>query len=506
MPTHGRRARRYVHDSRHASRPKYGLGGGQGNPVPPAPSFLTPGPSTARHDPPASVVSAAARAWDHRKQLLQSIGTRYHVPWRDGSNSWVVSPKKTTNGHAFLWGGPQEGFDTPSIDWEIYQHGPNFDVGGMTIPLAPVVLIGRNDNLAFTTTSEETVDTQIYQEQVNFSTNPPTYRFDGADVSMEAIPHTIDVPGQPPQTFVSYRTIHGPVIATDPAHDIAYTVKFTSFGQEWKSFVGFALQSTAATLDDYTAAMSEVATLHNFFYADRQGNIAYFGTGLVPELKPCPGLTQPQACDPRLPHLGDGSQEWAGIVPFDKMPHVVNPKDGFIANWNTKPSVEHYLQQNGGEEYWGTIYHSEVIARALESKRQLSTQELTAIEENAGTTDDADSRPAAPYFLPKLFRAYDRHPALHTPPEGTRPSQCSRTGTRSTPSATSRCPSIRSGCRRWKIGSSVRTEPCRSQPAGRTSPARERSTCCGTRSTAREAWFRAIACARPSITSAVGPR
>jgi penicillin amidase len=398
-------------------RPKYGVGGGRGNPVPPAPDFLTPVARDAsgdRQDPPPGVVDAAARAHAARKLLLKSIGTRYHVPWKDGSNSWVVAPKKTTNGHAFLWGGPQEGFDSPSIDWEIYQHGPGFDVGGFTIPLAPAVLIGRNADIAFTTTSEQTVDQQIYQEQVDFSHNPPTYRFRGANVAMQAIPHTLKVAGKPDQIFVTYRTVHGPVFSTDPAHGIAYSKRFASFGNEWQSFVGFAMQSTAHDLDDYRAAMSKIATLHNFFYADRRGNIAYFGAGLVPQLKPCPGLTKPRACDPRLPHAGDGSQEWLGIVPFDQMPHVVNPKQGFIANWNTKPSVAHFLQHNGGEEYWGTIYHSEPIARDLAADEKLSPRELTAIEADIGTIDDADARPAAPYFLPRLFRAYDGNPALHT--------------------------------------------------------------------------------------------
>jgi penicillin amidase len=396
-------------------RPKYGFGGGQGNPVQSAVVSLTAPASSGRHDPPAAVVDAAARALARRKQLLESIGTRYHVPWKDGSNSWVVSPKKTANGHAFLWGGPQEGFDTPSIDWEVYQHGPGFDSGGMTIPLAPVVLIGRNTNIAFTTTSEETVDQQIYQEQVDFSQNPPTYRFNGADVPMIAVPHTLHIAGQPDQTFVSYRTIHGPVFDTDPAHGVAYSMKFASFGLEYKSFEGFAEQSTAHNLGEYRDAMSHIATLHNFFYADRSGNIAYFGAGLVPELKPCPGLTTQQACDPRLPHNGDGSQEWLGIVPFDQMPHVVNPRTGYIVNWNTKPSQAHYLQQNGGEEYWGTIYHSEPIARDLATHQKLSTAELTAIEADIGRIDDADSRPAAPYFLPKFFKLYQQDTSLHTP-------------------------------------------------------------------------------------------
>lgn len=393
-------------------RPTYGRGGTSVNPTPPAPKTFAA--AVSRQDPPNDVVQSAASARSRHAQLLESIGTRYHVPWRDGSNAWVVSPKKTSNGHTFLWGGPQEGFDTPNIDWEIYQHGPGFDVGGMTIALAPVVLIGRNANIAFTTTSEETVDQQIYQEQVDFSSNPPTYRFRGRDVPMQAIPHTIKVPGKPDEAFVSYRTVHGPVIKTDPAHNVAYAIKYASFKKEWKSFEGFSRQSTAKNLTEYRAAMSEIATLHNFFYADRKGNIAYFGTGLVPRLKPCPGLTKPQACDPRLPHLGDGSQEWLGTIPFDKMPHVVNPKQGYIANWNTKPSTQHFYQQNGGDEYWGTIYRSESIVRTLQSKAKLSPQALTAIEADIGTIDDDNTRPAAPYFLPKLFAAYDRAPSLHT--------------------------------------------------------------------------------------------
>jgi penicillin amidase len=192
-------------------------------------------------------------------------------------------------------------------------------------------------------------------------------------------------------------------------------MRFASFGNEWQTLEGFALQSTAKNLHEYTDAVEHIATLHNFFYADRKGNIAYFGAGFVPILKPCPNLRTPQPCDPRLPHAGDGSQEWLGIVPFDHMPHSTNPKQGYLANWNTKPSVEHYLQQNGGEEYWGTMYHSEQIARDLAAKPRLTTAELTAIEADIGTMDDADTRPAAPYFLPVLFHAYDHAPALHTP-------------------------------------------------------------------------------------------
>ena len=99
-------------------------------------------------------------------------------------------------------------------------------------------------------------------------------------------------------------------------------------------------------------------------------------------------------------------------MPFDQMPHVVNPRNGYLVNWNTKPSTTHYLQQNGGEEYWGTIYHSEPIARDLATHQRLSTADLTAIEADIGRIDDADSRPAAPYFLPEFFTLYRPRPLV----------------------------------------------------------------------------------------------
>ena len=156
--------------------------------------------------------------------------------------------------------------------------------------------------------------------------------------------------------------------------------------------------------------MSKVVTLHNFFYADRRGNIAYFGVGLVPILPKC------SACDPRLPHPGDGSQEWRGFIPFSKMPHSVNPRQGYLVNWNTKPDREHYYQQNGGDEYWGTIYRSDRIAQIIRAHPRLSFAQALSVERDIGTIDgDQTYRPTAPYFLPFLFGAYSRLTKAHDP-------------------------------------------------------------------------------------------
>jgi len=145
--------------------------------------------------------------------------------------------------------------------------------------------------------------------------------------------------------------------------------------------------------------MSLVTTLHNFLYADRQGNIAYFGDGLVP--------IEPAGVDPRFPGAGDGTQQWTGFVPFAQMPHSVNPKQGFLDNWNTKPSQQAFYQQNGGDEYWGTIFRSSLISQILQRSTTMSVKGLEGIEHTIGTIDHGDNtRPAAPFVIPFLVRAY----------------------------------------------------------------------------------------------------
>ena len=152
-------------------------------------------------------------------------------------------------------------------------------------------------------------------------------------------------------------------------------------------------------LAQFRHSMSLVTTLHNFLYADRLGNIAYFGDGLVP--------IEPRGVDPRLPSAGNGTQQWRGYVPFAQMPHSVNPLQGFLDNWNTKPSQQAYYQQNSGDEYWGTIFRSQLISQLARASRKISISYLEGIEHAIGTIDNGDNtRPAARYLIPFLTAAY----------------------------------------------------------------------------------------------------
>jgi penicillin G amidase len=358
---------------------------------------------------PAAVAKASAALAADRKTILKT-GISLRVLSHGGSNAAVVAPWRSADHHALLWGAPQEGFGTPSVDGEEYLHGPGYDAGGMYITGEPFILIGRNAAIAFTTTSEETVDQRIYVEQVNYATSPPTYLFDGKWIPMRAIKEQIQVAGQAPQPFTVYRTIDGPVFSADTAGGTAFSLRFASWNRENGSLAGFSQLGGDTNLRQFRHSMSLITTLHNFFYADRRGNIAYFGDGLVPVEPPFTKV------DPRLPALGDGTEQWLGYVPFRDMPHSVNPAQGFLDNWNTKPSVQAFYQQNEGDEYWGTIFRSQRISQLLQASTKVSIRYLENIEHSIGTIDNGDNtRPAARYFIPFLVRAYDQLVRAHSP-------------------------------------------------------------------------------------------
>jgi Penicillin amidase len=119
------------------------------------------------------LTKAAAKLAADRASILKT-GVTMRVLSHGGSNAIAVSPSRSADGDALLWGAPQEGFGTPSVDGEQYLGAPGYDAGGMYVTGEPFVLIGRNANVAWTSTSEELVDPRVYIEHnVNYAAAPP---------------------------------------------------------------------------------------------------------------------------------------------------------------------------------------------------------------------------------------------------------------------------------------------------------------------------------------------
>jgi len=151
---------------------------------------------------------------------------------RFGSYAMVVAPKKSATGNPLLVGGPQMATGTPSIAYEIALYCPKFEVRGMTFPGIPIVLIGMNRYLAWTTTSGAGDNVDIFVEHLS-KESKYRYMHNGEWRPMERRIELIFVKGkdEPVQVEVC-RTVHGVVLSWDEKAGIAYARAKAYWGKE----------------------------------------------------------------------------------------------------------------------------------------------------------------------------------------------------------------------------------------------------------------------------------
>lgn len=335
----------------------------------------------------------AAEVCDQKERL--ALSERYGLLTKWGSYCIAVSGAKSASGAAMLVGGPQMGFRTPHISHEVHLSGVGMDVVGMGFAGVPGILIGHNRFVAWSTTTAVNDQTDIFVETLD-PKNPTRYRFQGAWRQMERHEEAIRVAGGSPVTVEVFRTVHGPVVEWDKAHNLAYSRCAAYRNHELDTMLAVARFMVSRNVRDFGTACALISTGHNFLCATQDGDIGFWFCGRTPMRDPL--------VDPRLPTPGDGSHEWRGMVPFAQLPHIVNPRQGFLDNWNNKPAAWY---DNYDTPAWGGIFHNSRIDKLLYAKQRVSAEDLRNVLLDIGTNDaNADT------FVPMLRSAARRHPEL----------------------------------------------------------------------------------------------
>ncbi len=338
------------------------------------PSYLTKG---SKPDLPANIGDVFQMYEEVRMgqtELLESLG----MPTKFGSNAWMVTPEKSSSRSAMQVGGPQMGHSTPQIVLEIGLHGAGINAVGMMMPHAPTILIGVSDYGAWTSTtgSSDLVDTYI---EVLNPDNPYQYLFNGKWVDMEK--RTERIYGYKKLWYEErdiYRTIHGPIIGWDLDNHLCYSMKVPFFKNELAAEEGWSLFQQSKNLYDAQEASKRVELSHNFLWADKKGNIAYWHMGYYP-IKPELGLNG-RKIDDRFPLWGTGKEEWVGLTTFKDTPKCVNPTQGFLANWNNKPIADWPYR----EADWGEVHGVSWIQHQLATGGKISFNDMKDINRNTG--------------------------------------------------------------------------------------------------------------------------
>jgi acyl-homoserine lactone acylase PvdQ/tetratricopeptide (TPR) repeat protein len=322
---------------------------------------------------------------------------------RWGSYTWVLSPSKTASGHAFLLGGPQMGFTTPQIAHEIQLTGAGVNVIGMDFAGIPGVLIGANNHLAWTSTSGETHNEDVFVEKLKPG-DPHEYFYRGAWRPMEHLVEPILVKGGATVNYDIYRTVHGPVSGWSPDGTVAYAKAMTYFGKEYQNIIGFLGLNTAERIQDIPPLCKEITSNHNIIVATENGHIGFWHCGLFP--------VYPTGVDPRLPLQGTGEDDWRGFIPFDQIPQTVDPKTGTIFNWNNKPALN---WKNYSVPAWGVVFRISNIRNALDHRLKANGGKVTFTEALSIAPEIGRHNFRADYLKPDLLAAARRHPSELTP-------------------------------------------------------------------------------------------
>lgn len=262
-----------------------------------------------------------------------------------GSNSWVIAGQRTATGKPILANDPHLGIQMPSIWYEVGLHctakGPAcpYEVNGFSFAGMPGVIIGHNDRITWGFTNVDPDVADLYVEKIN-PNNPNQYQVNGKWVDMKLIKENIQIAGGRSVPLTVRYTRNGPIISNtyqdlknfsskagvSLPKDYALALRWTAL-EPANTFRAIWKMNLAHDWKEFRAAARDFdVPAQNLVYADVNGNIGYQMTGKIPVRR---------SGDGRCPVSGwNGDRQWKGYIPYNQIPFVFNPPEGYIVTAN----------------------------------------------------------------------------------------------------------------------------------------------------------------------------
>ena len=258
-----------------------------------------------------------------------------------GSNDWVVSGRLSASGKPLLANDPHRTLIVPSLRYTVHLNGPGWNVIGAGEPALPGVAAGHNDRIAFGFTIVGIDQQDLYVERLDPS-GADRYLYRGAWEPMRVERERINVRGEGPREIELRFTRHGPVLHVNRARHRAYALRWVGSEPGAAGYLRSLAIDTARNWQEFQAALDGwKVPSENLVYADVDGNIGWVAAGLAPIRPNWNGL---------LPVPGqDGKYEWSGFLRARELPHLFNPKSGFIATANHNVLPDGYPHALGYE-------------------------------------------------------------------------------------------------------------------------------------------------------------
>jgi penicillin amidase len=251
----------------------------------------------------------------------------------------------------------------PAIWYEVHLSAPGWNVKGLTLPGAPMVVIGHNDKIAWGFTNDGADVQDLYIETFNPGTSDE-YKVKGAWAKAQVFDETIRVKDGADEHLQVVVTRHGPIVHHEG--DRAYALKWTATEPGGLANT-YNLLGKAKNWEEFRGVMKKVwGPAQNAVYCDTGGNIGYVMGARVPVRKKGHG---------EVPVPGDTDDfEWTGYIPFEQLPQALNPESGLILSANARvvgPNYKPYLTDR-----WEEPYRTARIYDLLHDKHDLRPEDM----------------------------------------------------------------------------------------------------------------------------------
>ena len=252
-----------------------------------------------------------------------------------GSNNWVVSGQLSQSGKPMVASDPHIAFEAVSCWYQAHLCGGSFNTAGMTYVGMPAIMFGRNTRVAWGITNNICSQRDLYQERTD-PQHPNCFLFDGRWEPCRERTETIQVRDSKPITKTIRFSRNGPIvdeILPAPANETG-PVSLKWLGAYQGGWLTALLHmDRAEDVHQFSQALRpwHVPTFALVF-ADVDGQIGFKASGRVP-LRKIPERGYRPGWDPE--------HQWAGLLPFEDMPAVIDPQRGWMGTANNRPAGDY---------------------------------------------------------------------------------------------------------------------------------------------------------------------
>ncbi len=316
------------------------------------------------------------------KKVLNEF-TETHEKNQVGSNNWVVGPSKTKNGFPILCNDPHLQLNLPSLWYEIQLHSSTSNCYGASLPGAPGIVIGFNENIAWGVTNAQ-VDVRDWYTITFKDESKSEYQYGDTWRKTTTRIEPIIVKGQETIMEPVIYTHYGPIVynAETETMDSKQHSEITerkNMAMRWSALQPsieiktFYLLNRAKNYDDYREALTYYdCPAQNFVFGAHDGDIAITQQGKFPVKYTGEGRFILNGSNP--------ADDYQTYIPDEQNPFIKNPERAFCSSANQHPTDSTYPYYYTSYDF--EFYRNRVINNTLTNLSNIQVEDMQHLQQN----------------------------------------------------------------------------------------------------------------------------